>query len=65
MERLTDVIDGGLHRVFGLKGIVLLAAILISIFAISLIRRMVWRDRHLFIALAVALLGEGTPVFTF
>ncbi|HYV61755.1 MAG TPA: hypothetical protein VE958_03720 [Bryobacteraceae bacterium] len=58
-EWLTDVIDGGLHRVFGLKGIVLLAAILISLFAISLIRRMVSRDAHLFVAMAVALLGVG------
>ena len=58
-EWLTDVIDGGLHRVFGLKGIVLMAAILISLYAISLIRRMVSRDTHLFVALAVALLGVG------
>ena len=58
-EWLTDVIDGGLHRVFGLKGIVLLAAILISLFAISLIRRMVSRDAHLFVAMVVALLGVG------
>src|SRR6185295_19243905 len=58
-EWLTDVIDGGLHRVFGLKGIVLLAAILISLFAISLIRRMVSRNTHLFVAMAVALLGVG------
>src|SRR5438477_8098250 len=33
-EWLTDVIYGGLHRAFGLKGIVLMAAILISLFAI-------------------------------
>jgi hypothetical protein len=58
-EWLTDVIDGGLHRVFGLKGIVLLAALLISLFAITLIRRMVSRDAHLFVSLAVALLGVG------
>ena len=58
-EWLTDVIDGGLHRVFGLKGIVLMAAILISLFAISLIRRMVSRQAHLFVAMAVALLGVG------
>src|SRR6476660_7528140 len=56
-EWLTDVIDGGLHRMAGLKGIVLMAAILISLFALSLIRRMVSRGVHMFVALAVALLG--------
>jgi hypothetical protein len=58
-EWLTDVLYGGLHRAFGLKGIVLLAAILISLFAFTLIRRMVSRGAHLFVALAVALLGVG------
>ena len=58
-EWLTDVIDGGLHRAFGLKGIVLMAAILISLFAITLIRRMVSRDAHLFVAMLVGLLGVG------
>ncbi|HSP70567.1 MAG TPA: hypothetical protein VLN48_22730 [Bryobacteraceae bacterium] len=36
-----------------------MAAILISLFAITLIRRMVSRDAHLFVAMAVALLGVG------
>jgi len=58
-EWLTDVLDGGLHRVAGLKGIVLMAAILIGLFALTLVRRMVSRDAHLFVALAVALLSVG------
>ena len=58
-EWLTDVLLGGLHRIAGLKGIVLLAGVLISLFALTLIRRMVSRGVHLFIALAVALLGVG------
>ena len=58
-EWLTDVIDGGLHRMAGLKGIVLLAAVLIALFALTLVRRMVSRDAHLFVALLVALLGVG------
>ena len=58
-EWLTDVLDGGLHRVAGLKGIVLLAAVLIALFALTLVRRMVSRDAHLFVALMVALLGVG------
>ena len=58
-EWLTDVLDGSLHRIAGLKGIVLLAAVLIGLFALTLVRRMVARDAHLFVALIVALLGVG------
>jgi hypothetical protein len=58
-EWLTDVTYGGLHRMAGLKGIVLMAAVLIALFAVSLIRRMVSRGVHLFVGLAVALLGVG------
>lgn len=58
-EWLTDVIFGGLHRMAGLKGIVLLAGVLISLFALTLVRRMVRRGVHMFVALAVALLGVG------
>lgn len=58
-EWLTDVIDGGLHRIAGLKGIVLTAAVLIALFALTLVRRMVSRGVHMFVALAVALLGVG------
>jgi hypothetical protein len=58
-EWLTDVLDGGLHRIAGLKGIVLMAAVLISLFSVTLIRRMVSRGVHLFVALAISLLGVG------
>ena len=58
-EWLSDVLDGGLHRMAGLKGIVLFASVLIALFALTLVRRMVARDVHLFVALAVALLGVG------
>jgi hypothetical protein len=58
-EWLTDVLDSGLHRVAGLKGIVLFAAVLIALFAVTLVRRMVSRDVHLFVALTIALLGVG------
>jgi len=58
-EWLTDVIDGGLHGIAGLKGIVLMAAVLIALFALTLVRRMVSRGVHLFVALFVALLGVG------
>src|ERR1700719_1824525 len=58
-EWLTDVIFGRLHRMAGLKGVVLMAAVLISLFAVTLIRRMVSRGVHLFLALVIALLGVG------
>ena len=55
----ADLLDGGLHRIFGLKGVVLLAAVLIALFATTLIRRMTWRNVHPFVALIVALLAVG------
>lgn len=64
-EWLTDVIDGSLHRVAGLKGIVLMAGVVIALFATTLIRRMVWRGSHLFVAMIVALLGVGAASIHF
>lgn len=58
-EWLSDVLDSGLHRMAGLKGIVLLAGVLIALYSVTLVRRMVRRDTHLFVALGVALLGVG------
>jgi hypothetical protein len=64
-EWLTDVIDGSLHRLAGLKGIVLLAGVVIATFATTLIRRMVWRETHLFVAMVVALVGVGSASIHF
>src|SRR5579871_5738653 len=64
-EWLTDVVDAGLYRISGLKGIVLLAGVVIAAFATTLVRRMVWRDTHLFIAMIVALLGVGSASMHF
>jgi len=64
-EWLSDVLDGGLHRIFGLKGVVLLAALTISLFATTLVRRMVWRGSNLFVAMLVALLGVGASSIHF
>ena len=55
----VDLMDGALHRAFGLKGVVLLAAVLIALFATTLVRRMAWRNVHLFVALIVGLLAVG------
>jgi len=64
-EWLTDVIDGGLHRWAGLKGVVLAAAVLIAIFSTTLVCRMAWRGVHLFIAMVVSLLGVGASSMHF
>ena len=59
-EWLSDVIDGSLHRIAGLKGIVLMAGVVIALFATTLIRRMVWRGVHLFVAVVVSLMCVGS-----
>jgi hypothetical protein len=64
-EWLTDIIDGSLHRLAGLKGIVLLAGVIIATFATTLMRRMVWRNVHLFVAMVVALVGVGSASIHF
>jgi hypothetical protein len=64
-EWLTDVIDGSIHRAAGLKGIVLMAGVVIALFATTLIRRMVWRGSHLFVAMIVALVGVGAASIHF
>lgn len=64
-EWLTDVIDGSLHRVAGLKGIVLMAGVVIAAFATTLIRRMVWRGVNLLVAIVVALLAVGAASIHF
>src|SRR5712692_5969389 len=64
-EWLTDVIDGGLHRWAGLKGVVLAAAVLIALFSTTLVYRMAWSGVHLFIAMVIALLGVGASSMHF
>ncbi|HML18217.1 MAG TPA: hypothetical protein VK419_14405 [Bryobacteraceae bacterium] len=64
-EWLTDVIDGSLYSLAGLKGVVLMAGVVIAIFATTLIRRMVWRGVHLFAAMVIALLGVGAASIHF
>jgi hypothetical protein len=58
-EWLTDILAAELHRWAGLKGIVLVAGVLIAIFATTLIRRMAGKNAHVMVALGVALLGVG------
>jgi type IV secretory pathway VirB2 component (pilin) len=61
----SDVIFGSLHRAAGLKGVVLLAGVLIALFAWTLLRRMVGRGVHLLWAMVVALLGVGAASIHF
>ena len=64
-EWLTDVIDGALYGLAGLKGVVLMAGVVIAIFATTLIRRMVWRGVHLFVAMVISLMGVGSASIHF
>jgi hypothetical protein len=59
-EWLADLIDGLLDRIAGLKGVVLMAGVVIALFATTLIRRMVWRGVHLFVAVVVSLMCVGS-----
>ena len=61
----SDVIFGGLHRAAGLKGVVLLAGVVIAIFAWTLLRRMTGRGVHLLWAMVVSLLGVGAASIHF
>jgi len=64
-EWLSDVIFGSLHRLAGLKGVVLIAGVVIALFATTLIRRMMWRGVNLLVAMLVALLGVGSSTVHF
>ncbi len=61
----SDVIFASLHRLAGLKGVVLFAGVFIAIFAWSLLRRMVTRGAHLLCAMAISLLGVGASSIHF
>jgi type IV secretory pathway VirB2 component (pilin) len=61
----SDVIYASLHRLAGLKGVVLFAGVLIALFAWTLLRRMVGRGVHLLWAMAVSLLGVGASSMHF
>jgi hypothetical protein len=64
-EWLTDIIDGSLYNLASLKGVVLMAGVVIAVFATTLIRRMVWRNVNLFVAMIVALMAVGAASIHF
>src|SRR5271155_2122125 len=61
----SDVIFGWLQRLAGLKAVVLFTGVVLAGFAATLIRRMVWRGVHLFVAIGVALLSVGAASIHF
>lgn len=64
-EWLADVMDAALFRAFGLKGVVLVAGVLIAFFATTLMRRIMRRGVHMFVAILVALAGVGSASMHF
>lgn len=61
----SDVLFGWLQRLAGLKGVVLFTGVVLAGFATTLIRRMISRGVHVFVALAVALLSVGAASIHF
>ncbi len=61
----SDVLFGWLHHIAGLKGVVLFTGVLLSLFATTLMRRMIWRGVHVFVTLGVALLSVGAASIHF
>jgi hypothetical protein len=61
----SDVLFGWLERFAGLKGVVLFTGVVLAGFATTLIRRMVWRGVHLFVAVGIALLSVGSASIHF
>ncbi len=64
-EWLSDVLDALLFRALGLKGVVLAAGVLIAFFAASLMRRIMRRDVHMFVAIGVAMAGVVSSAMHF
>jgi len=58
-EWLSDVLFAVLHRAMGLKGVVLLAGVLIALFATVLLRQVLAAGAALFVALPLTLLAVG------
>jgi hypothetical protein len=58
-EWLCDVIFSRIHLAWGLKGIVLLAGVLLCLTATILFCHMLWSGGNLFLALVVAILANG------
>ena len=58
-EWLSDVVFARIHQAWGLKGIVLLAGVLLCVTATILFCHMLWGGGNLFLALVAAILANG------
>lgn len=61
----SDIIYGGVFRMGGLKGVVLLAGLLIAFFAVTLVRRTIRRGTNMFVSMLIAFLGVGGAALHF
>ncbi|MGA2595571.1 MAG: hypothetical protein ABSH09_01035 [Bryobacteraceae bacterium] len=64
-EWLSDVIFALLFRAAGLKGVVLLAGVVIGLYATVMVRYAFWRGANAMVALPLALLGVGSSTVHF
>src|SRR5437879_6442177 len=64
-EWLTDVLFASLHRIWGVKSIALLAALVLCCSATVLFCHMLWSGGDIFLALARAVLAVGGSSVTF
>jgi hypothetical protein len=64
-EWLSDVLYAGLFHIFGLKGVVLLAGLMIAATFALLLRYMLWRGANTFVALLCTLLALGASSIHF
>ena len=61
----ADVLFGWLHRMAGLKGVILMTAVVLAAFAVTLLCRMVWSGVNTFIALIITSLSVGAASIHF
>jgi len=64
-EWLSDVIFALLFRAAGLKGVVLLAGVVLGLYATVMVRYAFWRGANAMVALPLALLGVGSSTVHF
>ncbi len=58
-EWLSDVLFASVHRYNGLKGVVLVAGVVLALWPLLLLRQSLWRGANVWAALLVTLLGVG------
>ncbi len=64
-EWLSDIVFAEAHRGTGLKGVVMIAAIVIAAWPVVLLRHALWRGANLWTALVAVLLGVGAASIHF